>query len=125
MNDDNKKFLKEKLSALANDEELDNVAGGTGGQNWELIQALSKLDPDGVHDILAEANKTGSELVIANGIQDLIQKHFGGTVQTYIGVNYNNDYLYNGAGISHNDMMGMIQNKVNQKALENEGWVIE
>lgn len=124
MNDDAKKILKEKLSALANDEELDNVAGGSMYQNYEILNAMYKIDPDGVHDILSVSATAGTEtmsqILVAQGAKDLIQKHFVG-IDVYPGVlEKNNIYRHNGQTITHNEILGMINQKI--KVMQDTGF---
>lgn len=119
MNDDDKKILKEKLSALANDEELEKVAGGTYKENLEILNAMAQLDFEGVQNVFAKVNDSNNpdstELTICRGVQDLIKKHFHNEfgVQSTAFNNVGNWYAQNGKTISHAQILKMINDKAN------------
>jgi len=126
MNEGLKAKLKEKLGAAVSDEDLDKVAGGTQRENEDILVAMSQLDPQGVQAVVVYAKnfvktKSGSfQEGMADGTEMLLKKHFGDnlTAVTFEGDKYSNDYWFNGQGISHKQLINMI----NQKALEKDGW---
>ena len=115
MSEDTKK--REVLSENA----LDNVAGGTFEQNVDLLNAMAQIDPNSVQAILREANKTGDidgyKSVVSQGLDGLIQKHFGNELRGVPLTKFENYYSSNGQQISHQQALNII----NEKA---QGWEI-
>ena len=115
MNDDTKTKLKEKLGALVSDEQLDKVAGGTYEQNLELLSALSKVDSNRVHNILAKSATAGNEedaqKIVADGTYGLLKQYFSDEFNAAVTVTrFNNYYERNGQKISHDEVLRTIKN---------------
>jgi hypothetical protein len=110
-----------KKREILSEDTLDNVAGGTFEQNVDLLNAMAQIDPNSVHAILREANKTGDideyKYVVAQGLDGLIQKHFGDELMGAPLTSYENYYISNGQKISHKQALDII----NAKA---QGWEI-
>jgi len=124
MNEDTKTKLEEKKDSVASDEELDQIAGGTIEENMDLLNAMVKLDPNGVKAVFDNAAQvsetTGSnyyQLSIAIGTQNLIKKHFGKNfdISAYDNNWDTNDYSPNGKSISHAQMLGMINDRIKDR----------
>ena len=125
MNEDLKAKLKEKFGAVVSEEQLDKVAGGSNGQNYEILNAMQKIDPQAVMDITAQANqiqRTGDAEedmrvamnIIADGAKDLLQKHFGNEI-SYVSTQkwHSNQYdSANGKPLTHKQVMQMINYKI-------------
>ena len=122
MNEDAKKKLKEKLGAGVTDAELENVAGGTNEENMKLLDALEKLDPDGVKAIYDKAMNPYNTMrrvegIVTDGVYNLIKKHFGNKIAVFNSAGSTNVYFKNNDNISHAQMIDMI----NKKAANNAG----
>ena len=127
MNEDTKTKLEEKKDAVVGEDELEKVAGGTTDQNYDILTALMKLDRSGVKAVLDKAGALSNEgqaslaeMALCEGAGKLLQKHLGvsGGGLRFI----DNVYRYNGESISHDRVLGMIDEKV--KAAEKEGFVL-
>jgi hypothetical protein len=112
-----------KKREILSEDTLDNVAGGTFEQNVDLLNAMAQIDPNSVHAILREANKTGDidkyKSVVSQGLDGLIQKHFGDELRgvPLSSSKFDNYYQSNGKKISHQQALNII----NAKA---QGWEI-
>jgi len=127
MNEDTKTKLEEKKDAVVGENELEKVAGGTMDQNYDILTALMKLDRSGVKKVLDAAgvasyqgNPSLAEMILCEGAGKLLQKHLGvsGGGLRFI----DNVYRYNDERISHDRVLGMIDEKV--KKAEKEGFVL-
>ena len=121
MNEDAKAKFNEKFKALVGEEQLDKFAGGTYQENLEILNAMARLDPEGVQSVFAkvndrEHNPYSPELTISQGAEALLNKHFKGSVLSITATNTNNWYS-TGHGvwkdIPHEQMLKMINDKVN------------
>ena len=115
MNDDAKSKLNEKLSAVMGENELDKVAGGTYEQNLELLSALSKVDSNRVHNILAKSATAGNEedaqKIVADGTYGLLKQYFSDEFNAAVTVTrFNNYYERDGQKISHDEVLSTIRN---------------
>jgi hypothetical protein len=112
-----------KKREILSEDTLDNVAGGTFEQNVDLLNAMAQIDPNSVQAILREANKTGDidkyKSVVSQGLDGLIQKHFGDELRgvPLSSSKFDNYYQSNGKKISHQQALNII----NAKA---QGWEI-
>lgn len=100
---------------------LDAIAGGSNGQNYEILSAIQKIDPDAVMDITAQARQaqlSGGETaaldVIADGAATLLQKHFGNEMRYSITQKQHSNIYYSAGGdrMTHKQVMDMINYKV-------------
>ena len=117
LNEDAKAKLQDKISAVVGDEELDKVAGGTYKQNLEILDALKKIDPDGVDalfDSLTPGNEKGD---IADGTMALIKKNLGiaAATPTNFPNYYENKDSVRIEGLSHATVLEMIDKKAKGK----------
>ena len=114
MNEETKKTLE----PMSNDE-LDNVAGGSTTENAEILNAMMKLDPDGVVSVFDAANQADSpeegEMIIARGTYNLLRKNVSDKIYGLVGSDIKNYYSHNGTKVSHKQIIDMINAKV-------EGW---
>ena len=110
-----------KKRALLSEDALDNVAGGTFEQNVDLLNAMAQIDPNAIQTILNKANKTGDideyKSVVSQGLNGLIQKHFGEELRGVPLSSFENYYRSNGQKISHKQALDII----NAKA---QGWEV-
>ena len=120
MNEDAKKKLNEKLGAAVTDEQLEKVAGGTYEQNLEILNAMARLDFEGVQSIFAKVNASDedeAQEIICQGAEDLLEKHFGGLgIASITATNVDNWYRTGRKvweNIPHEQMLKMINNKAN------------
>ena len=104
--------INELKTKAMSDDELDNVAGGTTMQNWELVQALAYVDPEGVQNIMANfQNSGGNEKQLASDIMYLITKDFP-RLSAYASDNQSNyyySYLDGGKEMSHKEVLNFIK----------------
>ena len=96
---------------------LDAIAGGNMQENFDILNAMMKLDPDGVQAVLNKAANEESQISIVKGTMDLVAKHFGkdGIVGTFSSEMANVYASRNGQPkkISHDELLQMIDNKAN------------
>ena len=123
MSEDAKSKLKEKMGAAVSDEELENVAGGSNGETVEILNALAAIDPQGVQQLkgyIADAQKNNDSFRVQNllqyGMEGLLKKNLSDVAN--IGVVSeelrNNRYSINGEPVSHEEIMNLIQYKMDK-----------
>ena len=109
-----------KKRELLNEDALDNVAGGSNEQNYEILNAMQKIDSDAVMGITAQARQaqlSGGETaalnVIADGASSLLQKHFGNEIgYTVTQKQHSNQYYSaNNERMTHKQVIDMINYK--------------
>jgi len=113
LNDDAKKKLKEKMSAVVSDEDLDNVAGGTQRENFDILNAMMAIDPNGVQAVLdyAAANAHNHpQIHLSVALGPLVQKHLG--INVVADPKGNNYYFMGEESLSHEQVMNMIKKKI-------------
>jgi hypothetical protein len=111
-----------KKRAILSEDKLDNVAGGSFMQTQELFATLQILDPDATNPIAARANQNpkNAESIIADGVESILQKHFG--EESYVTSNptWNNGYIINGTSMSHEQVIKLINDRID---IKKAGWL--
>ena len=116
MNDDVKSKLKEKFGALVSDEQLEKVAGGTADETMDIFNALVYIDPQKTAKIINAANNSSTEEManktIRDGVEQMLYRDFGITAMANMDDNTTNRYLYKNKLISHDQVIDIINAKV-------------
>ena len=120
MNEDTKTKLEEKKGAAMGEEELNNVAGGSFEENQDILEVMSRIDPQGVKEFTQNWDQTSPDAPskLAIGMMKLMEKNGLNTkkINAYLNADrIANFYRIDGEFVQHEEFM---------KELEEHAWQV-